>query len=717
MSIYTCPMHPEVEQEGPGACPKCGMDLEAKLVSAAPGSGASYHPHEQENREESDFKRRFMISLALTIPVALIGMSDMIPNMMPSTGIPPAAWQWFQLIASTPVVFYCGAPFFKRAWQSVLNAYPNMFTLIALGTGIAYLYSAFITIVSSTGGAAGATMHEHGVYFESAAVITTLVLLGQILEQRARRQTGDAIKSLLELAPKQAHLIHDCGEEREVAVGDIAIGDKLRIKPGEKVPVDGEVIEGESSIDESMITGESIPVDKSIGAKVTGGTINGAGTLVMVAERVGTETVLAQIVQAVNEAQRTQVPLQKLADKVAAYFVPAVMLCSILTFVAWCFLAPQHALGFALSNAIAVLIIACPCALGLATPMSVMVATGRGAASGVLVRDAAVLELLASKVDTVVFDKTGTLTEGKPKLTSVACIPGFEEHDAIRYAASVEAASEHPLARAVVDAAKSRKLDLLPHSAFESSSGFGVKATIDGRQIAVGKLSFLESLGTNTQAIVTLESAALAEGKSTICVSVDAKAVAVLSLEDTVKATSSDAVKRLHELGVKLTMLTGDNAQTAASIAGKLGINDVVANVLPTGKAAAIQNLQDQGRVVAMAGDGINDAPALAQANVGIGMGNGSDIAVQSAQIVLVKGDLRGIARAITLGKSMLHNMRENLILAFAYNALSIPIAAGVLYPHFGLLLNPMIASAAMSLSSISVIFNSLRLKGANLSG
>jgi Cu+-exporting ATPase len=503
----------------------------------------------------------------------------------------------------------------------------------------------------------------------------------------------------------------------EVAVGDIAVDDKLRIKPGEKVPVDGEVIEGESSIDESMITGEAIPVDKTIGAKVTGGTINGSGTLVMVAQRVGTETVLAQIVQAVNEAQRTQVPLQKLADKVAAYFVPAVILCSVLTFVVWYCLVPPHSFGFALSNAIAVLIIACPCALGLATPMSVMVATGRGAASGVLVRDAAVLELLASKVDTVVFDKTGTLTEGKPKVTSIACVKDYLAEDAIRYAASVESLSEHPLARAVVDAAKERGMTLLPHSDFQSSSGFGVKATIDGKQIAVGKLAYVESLGANTQAIKPLESAALTAGKTTICVSVDGNAVAVLSLEDTIKPTSSDAVKRLQQLGVKLTMLTGDNAQTASSIAGKLGIADVVADVLPTQKAAAIQNLQDQGRIVAMAGDGINDAPALTQANVGIGMGNGSDIAVQSAQIVLVKGDLRGIARAITLGKSMLHNMRENLILAFAYNALSIPIAAGVLYPHFGLLLNPMIASAAMSLSSISVILNSLRLKGANLSG
>jgi Cu+-exporting ATPase len=481
------------------------------------------------------------------------------------------------------------------------------------------------------------------------------------------------------------------------------------------VPVDGEVIEGESSVDESMLTGESIPADKSTGAKVTGGTINGAGTLVMVAQRVGTETVLAQIVQSVNDAQRTQVPLQRLADKVAAYFVPAVILCSVLTFVVWYFLSPQHAIGFALSNAIAVLIIACPCALGLATPMSVMVATGRGASSGVLVRDAAVLELLGSKVDTVVFDKTGTLTEGKPKVTGIACISGFDENDAIRYAASVESSSEHPLARAVVDAAKARNLALLPQSAFASSAGFGVQATVDGKRIAVGKLSFLESLGTDIQAIAALESAALAEGKTTICIGVDGEAVGVLSLEDTVKPTSRDAVKRLHELGVKLTMLTGDNAQTAASIAEKLGISDVVANVLPTQKAAAIQNLQDQGRVVAMAGDGINDAPALAQADVGIGMGNGSDIAVQSAQIVLVKGDLRGIARAITLGQSMLHNMRENLFLAFAYNALSIPIAAGVLYPHFGLLLNPMIASAAMSLSSISVILNSLRLRSTDL--
>jgi Cu+-exporting ATPase len=691
------------------------MDLEPKFGSAAPAPGMADHAPPGETGEESDFKRRFVISLALTIPVALAGMSDMIPNMMPATGIAPAALQWFQFIASTPVVFYCGAPFFKRAWQSVLNAYPNMFTLIALGTGIAYLYSAFITIVSSSAGTAGDTMHEHGVYFESAAVITTLVLLGQILEQRARRQTGDAIKSLLELAPKQAHLIHHCGEEREVAVADIAVGDELRIKPGEKVPVDGEVIEGESSVDESMLTGESIPADKSTGAKVTGGTINGAGTLVMVAQRVGTETVLAQIVQSVNDAQRTQVPLQRLADKVAAYFVPAVILCSVLTFVVWYFLSPQHAIGFALSNAIAVLIIACPCALGLATPMSVMVATGRGASSGVLVRDAAVLELLGSKVDTVVFDKTGTLTEGKPKVTGIACISGFDENDAIRYAASVESSSEHPLARAVVDAAKARNLALLPQSAFASSAGFGVQATVDGKRIAVGKLSFLESLGTDIQAIAALESAALAEGKTTICIGVDGEAVGVLSLEDTVKPTSRDAVKRLHELGVKLTMLTGDNAQTAASIAEKLGISDVVANVLPTQKAAAIQNLQDQGRVVAMAGDGINDAPALAQADVGIGMGNGSDIAVQSAQIVLVKGDLRGIARAITLGQSMLHNMRENLFLAFAYNALSIPIAAGVLYPHFGLLLNPMIASAAMSLSSISVILNSLRLRSTDL--
>jgi len=701
-------MHPEVEQEGPGSCPKCGMDLEPKDVSSLSSVSSAARPH--ESREDLEFKRRFFVSLALTIPMAVLSMADMMP-MMPHTPVVPL----FELTACTIVVFYGGAPFFKRAWQSVLNAYPNMFTLIALGTGIAYLYSAFVTAVSFANGQLQAGVHPPAVYFESAAVITTLVLLGQILEQRARRQTGDAIKSLIELAPKQAHLIHDCGTEMEVLVSDIAVGDKLRIKPGEKVPVDGEVLEGESSVDESMITGEPVPVEKWIGAKVTGGTINGAGTLVMSAQHVGADTVLAQIVQAVNEAQRTQVPLQKLADKVSGYFVPAVILCSVLTFVTWYFFSAQHSFGFALSNAIAVLIIACPCALGLATPMSVMVATGRGAKSGVLVRDAAALELLGSKVDTIVFDKTGTLTEGKPKVTSIDCVAGHDEKEALRYAASVESASEHPLARAVVNAAKESKLDLLPPSSFESSSGFGVKAQVDSKQIAVGKISYLESLGISILPIKALETSALAGARTTICVSVDGDAIAVLSLEDTIKPTSSDAVKRLRELGVKLVMLTGDNAQTASSIADKLGITDVLANVLPGQKAAAIQNLQDQSHFVAMAGDGINDAPALAQANVGIGMGNGSDIAIQSAQIVLVKGDLRGIARAITLGKAMLRNMHENLMLAFAYNALSIPIAAGVLYPHFGLLLNPMIASAAMSLSSISVILNSLRLKSANL--
>jgi len=705
-------MHPEVEQNGPGTCPKCGMDLEFKNLSTTTESAGTASEH--ESREDSDFKKRFLVSLVLTLPVAIVGMSDMIPHTMLSNDSPQAL-QWFQFIVCTPVVFYGGAPFFKRAWQSILNAYPNMFTLIALGTGIAYLYSAFVTIAALFQTTPQHSMPEHGVYFESAAVITTLVLLGQMLEQRARRQTGEAIKSLLELAPKHARLIEENGEEVDVPLAHVAAGNKLRVRPGEKVPVDGEVVDGDSSVDESMITGESIPVEKTKGSKVTGGTINGAGGLVMVAQRVGSDTVLAQIVQAVNDAQRTQVPMQKLADKAAAYFVPAVMACSAITFISWYFLAPQHSFGFALSNAVAVLIIACPCALGLATPMSVMVATGRGATAGVLVRDAAVLELLAGKVDTIVFDKTGTLTEGKPKVTQVSCVPGWSENDAVQLAASVEAASEHPLARAVADSAKQRQLALIPPAAFESFAGSGVKATVDGKQVAVGKIEFLESLGVKIEAITKMQAEALSVGRTTMCLSVDGVGVAVLSLEDTIKPTSAEAVKRLHDLGIKLVMLTGDNAQTARAIADKLGINEVVANVLPTGKAAAIEDLQKQGRVVSMAGDGINDAPALTQAEVGIGMGNGSDIAVQAAQIVLIKGDLRGIARAMSLGRAMLRNMRENLVLAFFYNAISIPIAAGLFYPQFGLLLNPMIASAAMSLSSVSVILNALRLRNVRL--
>ena len=702
---YTCPMHPEVRQLGPGACPKCGMTLEPVTISA----------HEEDNHELKDMTRRFWVSVALTIPVLLIAMADFIPGRPLEQLASAPVWTWVELIVATPVVLWGGWPFFVRGWQSLANRSLNMFTLIALGVAVAYFYSLVAALFpemfpDSFRGESG----EVGVYFEAAAAIVTLVLLGQVLELRARSRTGAAIRALLGLAPKAARLIRADGSEADVPVEEVQAGFRLRVRPGERVPVDGIVTEGSSSVDESMITGEPIPVEKKPGDPVTGATVNGTGSLVIRAERVGSGTLLAQIVRLVGEAQRSRAPVQKLADVVAGYFVPAVVGISVLTFLIWALAGPPPRIAHALINAVAVLIIACPCALGLATPMSIMVASGKGATMGVLFRNAEAIELLG-KVDTVVMDKTGTLTEGKPKLVSVKPVADYDELRLLRLAASLERASEHPLAAAVVAGSEARGLVLSSIEGFESVTGGGVKASVDGARVVLGNRKMMDDAKVAVEPLLDEAEAMRTDGQTVMFVAVDGKAAGLIGVADLIKATTPEAIRQLHAEGIRVVMMTGDSRTTASAVARKLGIDEVIAEVLPQDKSYQIKRLQEQGRFVAMAGDGINDAPALAQAQVGIAMGTGTDVAMESAGVTLVKGDLTGILRARRISRATMNNVRQNLFFAFLYNALGVPIAAGVLYPFFGVLLSPMIAAAAMSFSSVSVIGNALRLRNVKL--
>ena len=696
---YFCPMDPEVRQQGPGICPKCGMALEPEMPAAG----------EQDNAELRNMSRRFWISLALAAPLLAIAMGHMVPFM--AHRIPHWVLTWGELALATPVVLWGGWPFFQRAWVSVVNRHANMFTLIGIGIGVAYLYSLAATIAP---GMFPAEFYDKGVinvYYEAAAVITVLVLLGQVLELRARSRTSTAIRALLDLSPKRARRIDGNGSEADILLEDVHPGDRLRVRPGEKVPVDGIVLEGTSSIDESMITGESMPVEKGPGARVVGATVNGTGSLVMRAERVGSETVLAQIVRMVSEAQRSRAPIQRLADRVAAIFAPAVILISIATFLLWALFGPQPRMAYALLNAVAVLIIACPCALGLATPIAIMVGTGRGAQAGVLIRNAEALEIL-QKVDTLVVDKTGTLTEGKPAVAAIEVAAGQGEEDVLRWAAAVERASEHPLGGAVVRAAENKGLAFPAATNVRSHTGKGVEGIVEGHHVVVGNAKLMTEQGAGDSGRPAMHAAT---GLTVLHVAIDGKFAGWIEVADPIKTTSAEALRDLANDGLRVVMLTGDSRETAGAIAKKLGLAEFEAEVLPEGKAAAVKRLQQQGRVVAMAGDGINDAPALAQADVGIAMGTGTDVAMESGGIVLLKGDLRGIARARRLSRATLRNIRQNLFWAFAYNSLGVPIAAGVLYPFFGILLSPILAAAAMSFSSFSVITNSLRLRKVKL--
>jgi P-type Cu+ transporter len=693
--LWTCPMHPEIVQPGRGTCPLCGMTLEPML----PGAINAADP------ELRNMTRRFWLGAALSLPLLVIGMSGLrFPGVV-----------WVQLALATPVVLWGGWPFFQRGWQSLKNRRLNMFTLIALGTGIAYLDSLGAALFPQIFPAAFRTM-DGGVplYFEAAAVIVTLVLVGQVLELRARALTGGAIRALLDLAPKTARLVTAAGGERDVPLAELAVGDLLRVRPGEKVPVDGVVIEGESAVDESMLTGEPLPVDKIVGDRVTGATLNRAGSFVMRADKIGEETLLARIVALVAAAQRSRAPIQQLADTVAGRFVPAVLAVAAVAFLAWAIFGPPPALGYALVAAISVLLIACPCALGLATPMSVMVGAGRGAHAGVLVKNAEAIQLL-EKIDTLVVDKTGTLTEGKPRLVAVVAVSGIAEDYLLQLAAAAERGSEHPLAAAVVAAAEARGLAPLPVAAFRAEPGKGVVATVAARRIAIGNEALLAALGIDPAPLATEAERRRQDGEGIMLVAIGDRAEGLLAVADSVKPSAAAALAALRDDGLRIVMLTGDNRRTAAAIGRRLGIDDIVPEVLPDGKAAAITELQRQGRVVAMAGDGINDAPALAQAEIGIAMGTGADVAIESAQIALVKGDLMGIVGARRLSRATMHNIRQNLFFAFVFNALAVPIAAGVLYPFSGVLLNPMIASAAMSASSLLVIGNALRLRRINL--
>ncbi len=743
---YTCPMDPEVHQDKPGPCPKCGMALEPTMVvpfapkteyvcsmhpeiirsepGACPLCGMALEPRtvsfeEEANPELTDMTRRFWISLGPAAAVLVLAMSDMIPGQPIQRILSNDALIWLQFLLATPVVLWAGWPFFKRGWQSVVNRSLNMFTLIAMGTGAAYVSSAFVTLLP--GLVPTSFRRPDGtvaVYFEAAAVIIVLVLLGQVLELRARSQTTSAIKMLLGLAPKTARRLRDDGTEEDVPLDQVKPGDRLRVRPGEKVPVDGIVVEGTSTVDESTITGEPIPVEKAKGYRVTAGTVNGTGTFVMQAERVGAETLLAQIVRMVSEAQRSRAPIQRLADVVAGYFVPLVVGIALVSGLAWAVFGPEPKLAHALVNAVAVLIIACPCALGLATPMSIMVGTGRGATAGVLIKNAEALEVL-EQVDTLVFDKTGTLTEGKPKLTTIKAAPGIHEIDLLRLAAGLERGSEHPLATAIVVEAEARGLVLSPAQEFRSVTGKGVKGTVEGRAVALGTLAFLrQEVGLTEQDLREFETEAerlRREGQTVVFVAVEGQPAGLLGVADPIKASTREAIRLLHAEGLRLIMVTGDHRSTAEAVARQLGIDEVRAEVLPDQKGLIVKQLQAEGHIVAMAGDGVNDAPALAQANVGIAMGTGTDIAMQSAGVTLVKGDLRGIARARRLSRVTMRNIRQNLLFAFLYNVLGVPIAAGLLYPIWGLLLSPMIASAAMTFSSVSVIANALRLRRVEL--
>jgi Cu+-exporting ATPase len=702
---YTCPMHPQIVRNEPGNCPICGMALEPRTISA----GA------EQNPELRDMTRRFWVSVALTLPVFISAMSAHLPGNPLHQLAQGRFWTWFEMSLASPVVLWGAWPFFVRAWQSVVNRSPNMFTLVGLGVGVSYTYSLVAALFPDIFPAAFRDqMGGAAVYFEAAAVITTLVLLGQVLELRARSQTGAAIKTLLGLAPKTARVVDADGSETDLPLDQVKAGLRLRVRPGEKIPVDGVVLEGRSSIDESMITGEPIPVEKNPGDRVTGATLNANGSLIMQADRVGADTLLSQIVRMVSDAQRSRAPIQKLADTVAGYFVPIVIGAAILTFIVWATVGPAPRLAHALINAVAVVIIACPCALGLATPMSIMVAMGKGATNGVLFKNAEAIEFMR-KVDTLVVDKTGTLTEGKPKLVSVQPAPGFDEPKVLRLAASLERASEHPLAAAIVAGAQERNIELSKVEAFESITGKGVKARVDGAWVLLGNRKLMDDAKVDVAALVEAAETGRGDGQTVMFVAVDGMAAGLIGVADPIKPTTLEAIRQLHEDGIRIVMLTGDSRTTAAAVARKLGIDDVIAEVLPEDKSEQIKKLQEQGRFVAMAGDGINDAPALAQAQVGIAMGTGTDVAMQSAGVTLIKGDLRGITRARQLSRTTMNNIKQNLFFAFVYNGLGVPIAAGVLYPFFGLLLSPMIAAAAMSFSSISVVGNALRLRSAKL--
>ena len=700
-TVYTCPMHPEVRDVRNSGCPICGMALEPETLTIG----------EEDTSELDDMTRRFWICTVLTVPLLIYVMSGMFGVDFSQYGIPSQVLQWAELVLATPVVLWGAAPFFVRGWQSIKSRNLNMFTLIAIGVGAAYVFSIVATFFpdifpDSFRDASG----QVGVYYEAAAVIVTLVLLGQVLELKARSQTSGAIRALLELAPPTARRVDENGEEIEVSLDEVVTGDKLRVKPGEKLPVDGTVIDGNSSVDESMVTGEPIPVSKVAGDTVTGGTVNGTGTLLIEAVNVGADSVLSKIVQMVAEAQRSRAPIQKLVDKVAGWFVPIVIVTSIITFIVWAIFGPEPAMTYALVNAIAVLIIACPCALGLATPMSIMVGTGKGAQNGVLIKNAEALESM-EKVDTIVVDKTGTLTAGKPELTAIDAQVGQDEDEFLALVASVESASEHPLAEAIVRAAQERSLIIPKATDFNSTTGEGVQAVVDGKKVAIGNSKLMESLNSFDNELSTKADVRRKDGETVMFVAIDGKAAGIISVADPIKPSTKEAISLLHDAGLKVVMLTGDNEKTAQAVANKLGIDEVYADVSPEDKNRIVKEMQDSGKLVAMAGDGINDAPALAQANVGIAMGTGTDVAMESAGITLLKGDLMGIAKAYKLSHATMRNIKQNLFFAFIYNALGVPIAAGVLYPIFGLLLSPMIAAAAMSLSSFSVIANALRLR------
>jgi Cu+-exporting ATPase len=698
-AIYTCPMHPQIRQVGPGSCPICGMALEPEVASLdAP-----------PNPELADMTRRFWIGGALAVPAVVLEMGG---HLVGGHGwIDQTLSNWIQLVFATPVVLWAGWPFFVRGWQSLLTRNLNMFTLIAVGTGVAYVYSLVGTVAP---GVFPATFRGHGgavaVYFESAAVITVLVLLGQVLELRAREATSGAIKALLGLAPKTARRIGDDGADHEVQIDSLQVGDRLRVRPGEKVPVDGIILEGRSALDESLVTGESMPVTREVGGKVIAGTLNQSGGFVMRADKVGRDTLLSQIVKMVAEAQRSRAPIQRLADQVAGWFVPAVIAVALVAFAAWAWFGPEPRMAFGLVAAVSVLIIACPCALGLATPMSIMVGVGRGAQAGVLIRNAEALERM-EKVDTLVVDKTGTLTEGKPKVVAIVAASGFQEADILRLAASVERASEHPLADAIVRSAKERNLDLGKVEEFDSPTGKGATGKVDGKTVVLGNANFLTSLGVDTQPLSEQGERLRGDGATVINIAVDGRLAGLFAIADPVKPSTPDALKALAAEGIKVIMLTGDNRTTANAVARQLGITDVEAEVLPDQKSAVVARLQQAGRIVAMAGDGVNDAPALAAAEVGIAMGTGTDVAMESAGVTLLKGDLGGIVRARRLSQATMSNIRQNLFFAFIYNAAGIPIAAGILYPSLGILLSPIIAAAAMALSSVSVVGNALRLR------
>lgn len=739
--IYTCPMHPEIRQEGPGSCSKCGMALEPEDIMAQASKTEYYcpmHPEiirdepgncpicgmaleprtvtleEEKNPELIDMSRRFWVSVGFTVPLVALAMGRMFPALQLDNLVSPQALHWVELALATPVVVWGAKPFFERGWASIVNRHLNMFTLIAIGVGVAYLYSVVAVLFPQ---AFPPSFRQHdgqvGVYFEAAAVITALVLMGQVLELRARSQTSSAIRKLLGLAPKTARLIQADGTETDVPLEQVKVGDRLRVRPGEKVPVDGTVLEGSSSVDESMITGEPIPVEKQAGDRLTGATVNGTGSLVMQAERVGSETLLAQIVKMVSEAQRSRAPIQRLADIVAGYFVPAVVIIAVITFIVWAIWGPQPAMAYALVNAVAVLIIACPCALGLATPMSIMVGTGRAATEGVLFKNAEALEVI-EKVNTLIVDKTGTLTEGKPQLTTVISIlPGLTENELLRLAASLERGSEHPLAAAIVKGADDRNIALVQTDNFQSLTGQGVVGQVDGKTIKLGNRQLLANLDTSLleQKAIELRQ----EGQTAMFVAVNDQPAGLIAVADPIKESTQEAIEQLHREGIQVIMVTGDNRGTAEAVAKRLGLDQVEAEVMPEHKSEIVKRLQGEGRIVAMAGDGINDAPALAQAQVGIAMGTGTDVAIESAGVTLVKGDLRSIVKAIALSRAVMRNIRQNLFFAFVYNVLGVPIAAGILYPFLGILLSPMIAAAAMSLSSVSVIGNALRLRHTRL--